>query len=152
MSKTVIIFASMGGNTEEIASIIAQKLKEASEDVTTIDMMDSPVVTILNEYDQILLGAYTWGDGELPDEYLDFYDDLDTLDLTGKKAAAFGSGDTGYPSFCGAVDLLSEKLKERGAEIVCDGLKVELFPEDEEAEKCVAFAEALLKNSTVTNG
>lgn len=146
MSKTVIIFASMGGNTEEIATIVANTLKQHGEDVTTIDIMDSPEVEILQEYDRILLGAYTWGDGDLPDDFLDFYDGLETIDLTGKHAATFGSGDTGYPAFCGAVDLLQDKLVESGATVPVEGLKIELFPEGEEVERCEKFAEDFLQS------
>ena len=68
---------------------------------------------------------------------------MDEIDLTGKKAAAFGSGDSGYDHFCGAVDLLIEKLQERGAEVVMEGLKVEMSPSDEDIEKCKEFGRKL---------
>jgi flavodoxin I len=60
-----------------------------------------------------LLGAYTWGDGELPDDFLDFYDEMDRIQLIGKKAAVFGSCDSAYPKFGAAVDIVIKKLNER---------------------------------------
>ncbi|MFS8630049.1 MAG: flavodoxin domain-containing protein, partial [Bacillales bacterium] len=94
---------------------------------------------VVEQCEGIILGAYTWDDGALPDEFKDLYDEMDEIDLTGKKAAAFGSGDSGYDHFCGAVDLLIEKLQERGAEVVMEGLKVEMSPSDEDIEKCKEF-------------
>ena len=45
-----------------------------------------------------------------------------------------------------AVDILIEKLKERGAEVVLEGLKVELTPEDEDVEKCLQFGAEFVKH------
>ncbi|MDF2717987.1 MAG: Flavodoxin, partial [Paenibacillus sp.] len=90
----------------------------------------------LADYDAFVLGAYTWGDGELPDEFLDFYEELDDLDLSGKQAAVFGSADSSYPEFGKAVDLLEEKLEELGTVLVSKGLKVELGPTEREKAAC----------------
>lgn len=72
----------------------------------------------------------------MPDEFLDFYDELDDLDLSGKQAAVFGSADSSYPNYGGAVDLLEEKLEELVAVLVAKGLKVELGPTDPEKAAC----------------
>ncbi|WP_078555044.1 flavodoxin [Bacillus alkalicellulosilyticus] len=139
MAKVLLIFASMSGNTEMMADAVAKGVKEAGGDIEVIDIMDGPDVSVLEEYEGILLGAYTWGDGELPDDFLDFYDEMDDIDLTGKKSAAFGSCDSAYPEYGAAVDILLDKLKERGAETVLDGLKVELTPNKDEEEECHSF-------------
>ncbi|MEI4830348.1 flavodoxin [Bacillus sp. FJAT-53711] len=139
MSKLVMIFASMSGNTEEMADHIAGAIREAGKEIEVIDIMTSPEASVLEDYEGIVLGAYTWGDGDLPDDFLDFYDEMDKLDLTGKKAAVFGSCDTAYPKYGAAVDILIEKLQERGANVVLEGLKVELTPEDEDVEACRRF-------------
>ncbi len=57
-----------------------------------------------------LLGAYTWGDGELPDEFLDFMDEMLELDWKEAVTALFGSGDTSYRLYCGALDELEERM------------------------------------------
>lgn len=93
----------------------------------------------LQNYDGILLGTYTWGDGDLPDEYLDFYEEMNTLNLTGKRAAVFGSCDSSYDHRGGAVDLLMEKLREIGADIVLDELKIDLSPSKAEQEQCIQY-------------
>lgn len=134
MSKVFVVYASMTGNTEEMAEAIAAGAAEAGAEVVIKEAFDVDPPELLG-YDGIIIGAYTWGDGELPDEFLDFYEGMDRLDLTGKKAAVFGSGDTSYPIYCGAVDTIEAKLKELGAEIVAESLKFEYNASNEEMEQ-----------------
>jgi flavodoxin I len=101
----------------------------------------------LRNYDAILLGAYTWGDGDLPDEFLDFYHEMDSLNLTGKAAAAFGSCDSSYEHWGRAVEILTEKLVELGADVVLDGLKIELVPTTAEIEQCSVFGKLFVEKS-----
>jgi flavodoxin I len=139
MKKVCIIYASMSGNTEEIAEEIKTTLQEDFQ-IKLLDMENLDASTI-SLYDGILLGSYTWGDGELPYEAEEFYDQLDHLDLTGKVVGCFGSGDHAYPAFCAAVDQFQEKVTARGAVVVKEGLKIELAPDtEEEFEQCYLFA------------
>jgi len=140
MAKILIAFASMSGNTEEIAELIKTTIESPSHEIEMKEIENISSQKLL-DYDGIILGAYTWGDGELPYEVEDFYDDIEGLDLAGKKVAVFGSGDHAYPKFCAAVDILEERLIACGADLVEEGLKVELAPETEEdIERCVTFA------------
>ncbi len=70
MALAKIVFASMTGNTEEIADIVADKLRDLGLDVdvdecTTVDASD------FLEADIAIVATYTYGDGELPDEIMD---------------------------------------------------------------------------------
>lgn len=134
MTKVIIVYSSLTGNTEEMSEVIEKGVQEAGVEVVRKDAYDAKAEELL-EYDGIILGAYTWGDGELPDEFLDFYEDMCELSLNGKKAAVFGSGDTSYAQYCGAVDLLENKLKELGAEIVHESLKFEYNASDKELQQ-----------------
>jgi flavodoxin I len=134
MPKILVVYASMTGNTEEMAEAIVEGAKEAGAEVVSKEAFDASADE-LNHYDGIIIGAYTWGDGELPDEFIDFFDEMDGLDLSGKKAAVFGSGDTSYPIYCGAVDLIEAKLKELGAEIAGECIKFEYNASEEEKEQ-----------------
>lgn len=144
MAKIILIYASMSGNTEEMADAIAAGVREAGEDLTVMEVMDANAAD-LSGYDGILLGAYTWGDGELPYEFLDFYDDMEDLDLSGTQAAVFGSCDSCYAQVGKAVDILMDRLRELGSGIVQDGLKVELTPSDSDRELCRAFGRDFAK-------
>ncbi|MUT65981.1 flavodoxin [Paenibacillus sp. NEAU-GSW1] len=145
MPKILVLYTSLTGNTEEMAEYIAEGAQETGAEVVSKEAFDASPGEML-AYDGIVIGAYTWGDGELPDEFLDFYEGMAGLDLSGRKAAAFGSGDTSYPIYCAAVDLIEQKLRELGAEIVAEGLKVEYSPSAEEKEACRAFGRLAAKS------
>jgi len=134
MTKVMIVYSSLTGNTEEMSEIIESGVLEAGIEVARKDAYDAKASELL-EYDGIIIGAYTWGDGELPDEFLDFFEEMEGLDLSGKKAVAFGSGDTCYAHYCGAVDIIEAKLRELGAEIVHESLKFEYNASDEELQQ-----------------
>lgn len=133
--KVIVVFASMTGNTEEMADEIAEGVRAAGAEAVLKNVLDTSAAEI-EQYEAVALGAYTWGDGELPDEFLDFYDELDELDLSGKPAVVFGSADSSYAHYGRAVELLEEKLEECGAVLAAPGLKVELNPSGAEKEAC----------------
>ena len=147
--NTIIVFASMAGTTELMAQTIASELMKAGEQVTVKDAFEADAEE-LKSYERILIGSYTWGDGDLSDEIAGIYDELAKIDLTGKKAAAFGSGDTSYKHFARAVDILEEALKMQGCEIITNGLKVDSWSENEEEieTKCKSYAKELLSLSS----
>lgn len=95
---------------------------------------------------------FTWclylGKRRFPDEFLDFYDEMDQLNFAGSKATVFGSCDSFYPEFGAAVDTLMNKLQECGADVVLEGLKVELDPVGEDVERCKLFGKDFLKKCT----
>ncbi|WP_028612722.1 flavodoxin [Paenibacillus harenae] len=134
MPRILVVYASMTGNTEEMAEAIAEGAKEAGAEVVAKEAFDASAAE-LNDYEGIIIGAYTWGDGDLPDEFTDFYEEMDTLDLSGKKAAVFGSGDTSYPIYCGAVDTIEMKLRKLGADIAGESIKFEYNPTETEKEQ-----------------
>lgn len=142
----LIVYASMTGNTEELAHLIGKGMQEAGATVVIKDVFEVDVSNLL-DYDGILLGAYTWGDGELPDEFLDFYDEMDSVNLTGKKAAVFGSCDSSYEHHGGAVTILVEKLLKLGSDVILEGLKIDLSPTLAEKELCIKFGQSFVKKS-----
>lgn len=146
MGKIIIVYASLTGNTEDMAELIAEGVRSAGA-VADLKMVEDCNAVRLLEYDACLLGAYTWGDGELPDEFADFVDEMKELNLAGIRAAVFGSGDTSYRLYCAAVDELEQRLREFGAVIVQPPLKVEYGPSPEEKVLCreygASFAHSL---------
>ncbi|MBA2874748.1 flavodoxin [Thermaerobacillus caldiproteolyticus] len=149
MAKLIMVYTSMTGNTEEMADAIVEGIKEEGFDIEVKEVLDADAEE-LEAYDGILLGAYTWGDGELPDDFLDFYDDMEDIDLSEKKAAVFGSCDSNYEKYGAAVDILIDKLKEIGAEVVLEGLKIELAPSNEERETCKQFGKRFVQSVVAT--
>ena len=131
MPQALIIFASLTGNTEACADILAEALEAHDIDVTMQDIMQSDAADF-QDYDICIAGAYTYGvDGVLPDEMMDFAEELGELDLSGKVFGVFGSGDDFYEVFCGAVDALERQFIQAGATKAGAGVKVNLYPEAE---------------------
>lgn len=121
MEKAIVVYGSSTGNTEILAGALTEELKSRF-DVTARNVLDVTPQDIL-DYDLIVLGSSTWEEGELQDDFRDFYDDMDQLDLSGKKVAVFGPGDSSWDEFCRAVDLLEEKSQELKANLVSPGFK-----------------------------
>ncbi|MED3849720.1 flavodoxin [Priestia megaterium] len=139
MKEILLAYASMSGNTEAIADLIEEELVKHGLHVKRAEVYDIDASELVSA-ESIIFGAYTWGDGELPDDFLDLYDEMDDIDLSQKQMAVFGSGDSSYDVFCGAVDLIEEKIKRRNGNIAVPGLKIELSPFGEDVEKCKVFA------------
>ncbi|MCY9263600.1 flavodoxin [Bacillus haynesii] len=148
MGKVLLVYASMSGNTEAMADLIEKGLLEGGAEVDRHEAMDVDAA-LFTDYQHMIFGAYTWGDGELPDEFLDIYDDMEGMDFTGKTFAVFGSGDTSYEHFCGAVDMLEDKIKELGGGVVLPSVKIEMNPEDEEEGMLLQFGRDFAKKCEV---
>lgn len=116
MKKTGIFYGSATGTTAEIANRIAGLLGVADADVHNVaDTAPSK----LADYELLVLGSSTWGNGDLEDDWYDFADGAQALDLKGKEIALFGCGDeTMADTFCNAVGALYEKFKPTGATFV----------------------------------
>lgn len=123
MVKIVIVYGSTTGNTEIMADMISGRLSGDN----TVDMKNSAdtVVEELAKYDVVIFGSSTWGDGELQDDMEGFNEEIKTINLNQKKAAVFGPGDTAYPHFCKAVDILEETVKGTGGRIILPSLKID---------------------------
>lgn len=144
MTLAKIVYASMTGNTEEIADVVAEAMENLNIDVeinecTTVDASD------FEDADICVVATYTYGDGELPDEIVDFYEDLQELDLSGKIYGVCGSGDTFYDMFCKSVDDFAAAFAKTGATEGVAPMKVDLAAEEEDIQKLEAFAKKLVE-------
>lgn len=113
MAKTGIFYGSTTGVTAEVAQMIAKKLNIAAADVHNVA---NTAPSAVGPYENLILGTSTWGAGEEQEDWLDFLDGLDAVDLTAKRIALFGCGDeTMADSFCSGVGELYKRLKHTGA-------------------------------------
>ena len=148
MPQALIIFTSLTGNTEQCADILAEAMESHGIEVEIHDVMQASPEDYL-DFDICIAGAYTYGvDGVLPDEMLDFYDELGDLDLSNKVFGVFGSGDDFYEVFCGAVDTLEQQFINAGATQGGTSVKVNLNPEDEDIAKLELLAQEIAKHFT----
>jgi flavodoxin I len=115
--KIGIIYGSTLGNTADAADAIAAKLQGCTE--VTVRNIGKTDINDLAEYDVLILGASTWGAGEIQDDWSG-KEELKGLNLTGKKAAVFGCGDqNGFSdTFVDAMGILAQSLKKAGATLI----------------------------------
>jgi flavodoxin I len=112
---TAIFFASSTGNSEEIANKISLELNK----IEVFDLAGTKIDK-MNEYDKLILGGSTWGDGELNDDWEDVWGNFSKLDLSNKTIALFGLGDQESYSdeFCSAMGIIYEQIASSGAKII----------------------------------
>lgn len=143
MKKATIIFGSTTGNTEIVADKIAENL--AGYEVQVVYVTDAKDDALVQGADLVIYGCSTMGLGELQEDFLPYYENRMTAALLkGKDVAVFGLGDKeNYEDyFCWSADILSKKVKECGANLVCEPLKVDGEPDDNE-DAVVAWAKNL---------
>ncbi|MDR0420054.1 MAG: flavodoxin FldA [Prevotellaceae bacterium] len=116
MNKIGIFYGSSTGNTKDAAMQIAEKLDISSSDVHDV----ASGITDFEKYDVLLFGTSTWGFGDLQDDWEDYQKKLASTNLSGKKAAIFGCGDSAAysDSFCDALGKIYNMIKEKGCTII----------------------------------
>ncbi len=116
MKKYGIYYGSTTGTTAEIAKKIAKILGTDEADIHNVA---STAPSSVGDYETLILGTSTWGNGELQDNWEDFVNGLEVLDLKGKKIALFGCGDeTMDETFCDGVAQLRDRLDKTEAEFI----------------------------------
>lgn len=126
MAKVGIFFGTDTGTTRKVAKLIQQQLgDELADKPKNINQVS---VDDFNNYDYLILGTPTIGDGELPgldsdaDEasWLEFTPQFAELDLANKKVALFGLGDQVCyeDEFVDALGELYDYVVDSGADVV----------------------------------
>ena len=124
MATAKVVFATITGNNEDIADIIAQTLEENGMDVEVEEISQADPADF-EEVDLCVVCPYTYDEGSLPDEGIDFYEELADVDLTGKVYGVAGSGDTFYGEYFGlAVDKFGQALSNAGAKLGAPNVKI----------------------------
>lgn len=143
MKKATIIFGSTTGNTETVANTIADNMNDYN--VSLIYVADVKDDNSVKEADLVLYGCSTMGLGELQEDFLPYYENnMTNALLSGKNVAVFGLGDKENfeEYFCWSADILAKKVKECGGNLVCEPLKVDGEPDDNE-DAVIAWAKGL---------
>ena len=85
------------------------------DQVDILNIADTPLIEA-QFYDYLIFGIPTWDYGELQEDWEEIWEDLETLDLHGKKVALYGLGDQiGYPEwFLDAMGYLHAQVLARG--------------------------------------
>lgn len=147
MAKAMVVYATITGNNEDVADVVTEALEDQGVEVeeTEITMAD---VADFQDVDICVVCPYTYDEGALPDEGLDFFDDLKEADLNGKVYGVAGSGDEFYgDDFCVAVDKFGQAFDQAGATKGADNVHINLAPDEDDIQTLDAFAKALVSKA-----
>ena len=126
MARIGLFFGTNTGKTRKVAKMI----KKRFDDDTMSDALNVNRISAddLAQYQYLILGTPTLGDGELPglsadcenESWEEFLPKLEAVDFSGKTVALFGLGDqVGYPAeFLNAMGIIYDFFVERGAKVV----------------------------------
>jgi flavodoxin I len=84
-----------------------------------------------SEFDTVILGTYTWGDGKIPKEVKDWLVKNKNI-IEGKRFFLFGSGNSIYTHYCRAVDSCEKIIVDCGGDVVSKIKFEQRFKEDEQ--------------------
>jgi flavodoxin short chain len=130
MAKALVVYATITGNNQMVADILADQLDELGVEVVETEMSQTDP-SDYQKYDYCIVCVYTYDEGALPEEGMDFYEDLADVDLTGKYYTVLGSGDTYYGEYYNvAVDKFNDQFLKTGAQLGAECLKLELEPDE----------------------
>ncbi|MEZ8833459.1 flavodoxin FldB [Vibrio cyclitrophicus] len=109
------------GSTTCYTEMAAEKIRGIiGEDLVDIHNVKKTPLSLMADYDLLLLGISTWDFGEIQEDWNELWEDIPTTPMKGKVVALFGLGDQeGYGEwFLDAMGLLHDELKTAGAEFV----------------------------------
>ena len=141
-----VYFATITGNNEDVADVIVETFQNESVEVTKEDIqLVDPQDISSTDTDIVVVVPYTFDKGSLPDEALDFYEDLVDTDLSGIVYGVSGSGDDFYgDDFAVAIDKFEQQFEKMGAVKGAEGVKVNLSPDATATKALQAFTKQLI--------
>ncbi len=117
MANVTIFYGSSTGNTESAAQQIADGLSAHSVNIVDVS---SASQSDFEAAESLILGTSTWGLGDIQDDWDGALSALKSANLSGKKVALFGLGDSGSYSdtFVDGMGDLYEAATAAGATVV----------------------------------
>ncbi len=146
VAKTLtILYASQTGNAKGVASQLAEVAKAAGITVNLKNVADYKAKSLKSET-HLLIVASTNGEGEPPDDAIEFHEFL-----LGKKApklpelrySVLALGDSSYEFFCQTGKDFDERLKALGAQQVAPRVDCDVDYDEQSQEWSLTIVESL---------
>lgn len=109
------------GSTTCYTEMAAEKIRAIiGEELVDIHNVKESPLSLMTDYDLLILGISTWDFGEIQEDWNELWDQVSGIDLKGKTVALYGLGDQeGYGEwYLDAMGMLHDELKATGANII----------------------------------
>lgn len=149
--KCLLVYGTLSGSTMTATELVGASLREAKNEVTTVSAEEANKDMVAS-HEVLVIASPSWEDrgldGQPLPEVRQFIESFTTVDLSGKKISLLGLGDTSYPHYCGAIDVMEELLKKIQITPSIKSLRIDKYyslPDNEHKVKAWAdaFAEIL---------
>ncbi len=152
-STLTILYASQTGNAKGVASQVEQSASAAGINVKLVNISDYKAKALKNE-SHILIVASTNGEGEPPDDAIEFHEFL-----LGKKApklpklsySVLALGDSSYEFFCQTGKDFDERLQALGAKQVMPRVDCDVDYDSDTESWILTIIESLKDELTQTD-
>ncbi len=139
--KLLVFYASSYGNTEKMATEIAEGARDAGADVAVFDLVGVELHLIPDEVENaegIAVGTCTIN-GDALEHTWELLASMATISIKKKVGAAFGS----YGWSGEGPKMLTERMKGLKLRVPLDPLRIKLVPTDEDLAACREYGKAL---------
>lgn len=140
MANTLLIYGSLTGNTEGVSYKLQEFFKAKEKDIEVKNAVDADLADLQGAHNNFIFACSTWDDGLPQADFADFIERVNKsqINLTGKKIAILGCGDSNYTHFCGATTTI-EKIfvTEMGGSKIIENLRIDGYPETEENQVAI---------------
>jgi flavodoxin len=132
MPKILIVFSSIGGNTELVVQKVSQMLLEsqkATVEIIRVDSFDMTKPELLDKYNCLILASPTYGQGTIEVHFPPFLK-LIKSKVSGKNCAVIGLGDNKYyPEYLTESGAILEKYAiDNGGNLLVPALRIGMPP------------------------
>ncbi|WHP47540.1 FMN-binding protein MioC [Mannheimia bovis] len=137
MTSICIITGSTLGGAEYVADHLNDVLSSQGFEV---ELFNQATLADIEGKSHLIVVTSTHGAGELPDNIQPLFNDLaaSSADFSAMKFGVIGLGSSDYDTFCNAVNIVENALKAKGANQVCESLRIDVvnnFDHDASAEE-----------------
>lgn len=134
-----IIYGTQTGNAESVAELAAEAASAEGMSAEVLDMDDISAEQLATK-ERLLVVTSTYGEGEMPDNAQNLWDEISSDDAPSFKDTYFSVlalGDTSYDGFCVAGIEWDQRLEQLGGKRIADRIDCDV-DYDDDADKWIA--------------